>query len=81
MSEPTTGGPLILCPHCGREEPGGTRFCRQCGLPTIRQAQAHKQVPSLPPDTAELKRGVPVTLVWIVFLGAMMQTRWAHLFH
>jgi len=33
MSEPTTGGPLILCPHCGREEPGGTRFCRQCGLP------------------------------------------------
>ena len=24
---------------------------------------------------------IPVTLVWIVFLGAMMQTRWAHLFH
>src|SRR6266576_2531690 len=23
----------------------------------------------------------PVTLVWIVFLGAMMQTRWAYLFH
>jgi NADH-quinone oxidoreductase subunit H len=24
---------------------------------------------------------IPVTLVWIVFLGAMMQTRWAGLFH
>jgi len=24
---------------------------------------------------------IPVTLVWIVFLGAMMQTRWAYLFH
>ena len=24
---------------------------------------------------------IPVTLVWIVFIGAMMQTRWAYLFH
>jgi NADH-quinone oxidoreductase subunit H len=24
---------------------------------------------------------IPITLIWIVFLGAMMQTRWAHLFH
>ena len=24
---------------------------------------------------------IPVTLVWIVFLGAMMQTRWAGMFH
>ena len=24
---------------------------------------------------------IPVTLIWIVFLGAMMQTRWAYLFH
>ena len=24
---------------------------------------------------------IPITLVWIVFVGAMMQTRWAHLFH
>ena len=24
---------------------------------------------------------IPVTLVWIIFLGAMMQTPWAHLFH
>ncbi|MFO1305173.1 MAG: NADH-quinone oxidoreductase subunit NuoH [Burkholderiales bacterium] len=24
---------------------------------------------------------IPVTLVWIIFIGAMMQTRWAHLFH
>ena len=24
---------------------------------------------------------IPVTLVWIVFLGAMMQTRWARFFH
>ena len=24
---------------------------------------------------------IPVTLVWIIFLGTMMQTPWAHLFH
>ena len=24
---------------------------------------------------------IPITLVWIVFVGAMMQTRWAPLFH
>jgi NADH-quinone oxidoreductase subunit H len=24
---------------------------------------------------------IPVTLVWIIFVGAMMQTRWAYLFH
>jgi NADH-quinone oxidoreductase subunit H len=24
---------------------------------------------------------IPVTLVWIIFLGVMMQTPWAHLFH
>ena len=24
---------------------------------------------------------IPVTLVWIIFMGAMMQTRWAYLFH
>jgi NADH-quinone oxidoreductase subunit H len=24
---------------------------------------------------------IPVTLIWIVFVAAMMQTRWAHLFH
>jgi NADH-quinone oxidoreductase subunit H len=24
---------------------------------------------------------IPVTLVWIVFVGAMLQTRWAYLFH
>ncbi len=24
---------------------------------------------------------IPITLIWIVFVGAMMQTRWANLFH
>jgi NADH-quinone oxidoreductase subunit H len=24
---------------------------------------------------------IPITLIWIVFLGVMMQTRWAYLFH
>ncbi|MDQ6621103.1 MAG: NADH-quinone oxidoreductase subunit NuoH [Pseudomonadota bacterium] len=24
---------------------------------------------------------IPITLVWIIFLGVMMQTRWAYLFH
>jgi len=24
---------------------------------------------------------IPITLVWIIFVGGMMQTRWSHLFH
>ena len=24
---------------------------------------------------------IPVTLIWIIFMGAMMQTPWAYLFH
>ena len=24
---------------------------------------------------------IPITLIWIIFLGAMMQTRWAYVFH
>jgi NADH-quinone oxidoreductase subunit H len=24
---------------------------------------------------------IPVTLIWIIVLGAIMQTRWAHLVH
>ena len=37
---------------------------------------------SLRPDHAAGLEGVHSgTLVWIVFLGAMMQTRWAYLFH
>ena len=24
---------------------------------------------------------IPITLIWIIFVGAMMQTRWAYLFH
>jgi len=24
---------------------------------------------------------IPITLVWIVVVGAMMQTQWAYLFH
>ncbi|MEO8739378.1 MAG: NADH-quinone oxidoreductase subunit NuoH [Casimicrobiaceae bacterium] len=24
---------------------------------------------------------IPITLIWIIFIGAMMQTRWAYLFH
>jgi len=24
---------------------------------------------------------IPITLIWIILIGALMQTRWAYLFH
>ena len=50
----------LFCENCHQRLDPTDKFCRQCGLPTLRQAQAQKQVPGFPPDTVELKRGFEV---------------------
>jgi hypothetical protein len=50
----------LFCENCHQRLDPTDKFCRQCGLPTLRQAQAQKQVPGYPPDTAELKRNFEV---------------------
>jgi hypothetical protein len=50
----------LFCENCHQRLDPTDKFCRQCGLPTIRQAQAQKRVPGLPPDTAELQRNFEV---------------------
>jgi uncharacterized membrane protein len=53
------GPPELTCANCGRRLDPTDKFCRECGLPTVRQAQAQKLVPA-PPDTGELKRAFEV---------------------
>jgi hypothetical protein len=50
----------LFCENCHQRLDPTDKFCRQCGLPTLRQAQAQKEVPGFPPDTAELKRNFEV---------------------
>ncbi|MBP7694583.1 MAG: zinc ribbon domain-containing protein [Anaerolineales bacterium] len=57
----------ITCGNCGRPLDGSDRFCRECGLPTVRQAGERHRVPVLdtqpgaaPPDTRELRRAFNV---------------------
>ena len=48
----------LVCANCGRQLDPSDKFCRDCGLPTMRQAQRQKQIPALPPDTGEMKRAL-----------------------
>jgi ribosomal protein L40E len=50
----------LFCEKCHQQLDPTDKFCRQCGLPTLRQAQAQKRVPDFPPDTAELERNFEV---------------------
>ena len=50
----------LFCENCHQRLDPTDKFCRQCGLPTVRQAQAQKRVPGLPPDTIELQRNFDV---------------------
>jgi hypothetical protein len=34
------------------------KFCRECGLPTMRHAAERKRVPAAPPDTGEMRRAL-----------------------
>src|SRR5678816_2973954 len=46
------------CANCGQPLDANDKFCRQCGLPTLRQAEAQKRIPTSPPDTGEMKRAL-----------------------
>lgn len=48
----------LRCENCGQRLDANDKFCRECGLPTVRRAEAHIQIPSLAPDTGEMKRAL-----------------------
>jgi hypothetical protein len=51
----------LQCANCGQPLDPADKFCRECGLPTLRRAEAQAQVPTLTPDTDELKRALSPT--------------------
>jgi hypothetical protein len=48
------------CANCGQPLDAADKFCRECGLPTMRHAAERKRVPAAPPDTGELRRALNV---------------------
>jgi hypothetical protein len=48
----------LRCGNCGQQLDPADKFCRECGLPTLRRAQAQRAIPSAPPDTREFKRAL-----------------------
>ena len=53
----TAASPEPACENCGQRLYPTDKFCRECGLPTVRLAQAQKRVPA-PPDTGEMQRAL-----------------------
>jgi hypothetical protein len=51
----------LRCANCGQRLDTQDKFCRECGLPTLRHAAERKPVHLEPPDTVELKRALNVT--------------------
>ena len=60
MSTDTTHmtAPGLRCGRCGQPLDANDKFCRECGLPTLRHAELQRAVPSAPPDTAEFRRAM-----------------------
>ena len=56
--EPAAQASELTCANCSQRLDASDKFCRECGLPTMRQAQKQKQVPALPPDTSEMRRAL-----------------------
>lgn len=52
----------LNCANCGQPLDPSDKFCRECGLPTLRRAEAQAQVPTRSPDTDELKRALDPTI-------------------
>src|SRR5689334_25154294 len=50
----------LRCANCHRPLDATDRFCRECGLPTLLQAQAQRAVPLDAPGVAEARRGAEV---------------------
>lgn len=54
----TDQAPRLACANCGQPLDAADKFCRECGLPTMRHAGERKRVPAAPPDTGELRRAL-----------------------
>jgi len=52
---PPRGGTTLACANCRRPLDPGDKFCRECGLPTLRQAETQRAVPAAPLDAREMK--------------------------
>lgn len=52
--------PELACANCGRHLDANDKFCRECGLPTLRRAEMQRAVPTAPPDAAEFRRAMDV---------------------
>jgi len=48
----------LRCANCGQLLDASDKFCRECGLPTLRHAAERKPVHLEPPDTVELRRAL-----------------------
>ncbi len=48
----------LHCENCGHRLDAADKFCRECGLPTVRRAEAHSQIRGLSPDTGEMQRAL-----------------------
>ena len=46
----------LHCANCGQPVDHTDKFCRECGLPTLRRAEAQAQVPTFAPNPNELPR-------------------------
>ena len=60
MSQTQSDGGAQPCANCHHTLDATDKFCRECGLPTLRQAQAQPAVPMHPPGTLEPRPGLEV---------------------
>ncbi|MDW8325361.1 MAG: zinc ribbon domain-containing protein [Anaerolineales bacterium] len=51
----------LRCANCGQQLDPRDKFCRECGLPTLRHLAERKPVHLELPDTVELKRALEAT--------------------
>ena len=58
MSPQPAAAPDLNCGSCGQALDATDKFCRECGLPTLRRAELQRAVPTAPPDAAEFKRAM-----------------------
>jgi len=57
---PLPAGAPLTCANCRHSLDPSDKFCRECGLPTVRQAETQRAVPAAPPDVRELKSALEV---------------------
>lgn len=56
---PTPAPPTLTCSACGQALDATDKFCRECGLPTLHRAEAHRRATELPPpNVAELRQAL-----------------------